>query len=91
MRANAPLIDRKAVFLGHLDRCKIPPWGLGGGEPGGVGRIVLNPGTTRERALPSKVWGHVLAPGDVVSVETPGGGGYGPASERPAEFVDTDR
>ena len=53
------------------DRRRHAPRGLEGGEPGRPGRNLLNgaelpPKTTRE-----------LAAGDVVTVETPGGGGWG--------------
>ena len=53
------------------DRRRHAPRGADGGEPGRVGRNLLNgeelpPKTSRE-----------LREGDVVTVETPGGGGYG--------------
>jgi len=53
------------------DRRRHAPRGVEGGEPGRVGRNLLNgeelpPKTSRE-----------LQEGDVVTVETPGGGGYG--------------
>ncbi len=53
------------------DRRRHAPGGVEGGEPGRVGRNTLNgeelpPKTSRE-----------LQEGDVVTVETPGGGGYG--------------
>ncbi len=60
-----------------------PPWGLAGGEPGAVGENWLLPGGDESRAerLPDKCTIEV-APGDVVRVLTPGGGGWG--SPRPA-------
>ena len=51
------------------------PYGLGGGEPGGRGvNTVLRRGEKRE--MPGK-FGMFLGPGDVLRIETPGGGGYG--------------
>ncbi len=47
------------------------PQGERGGEPGAPGRNSLN-----EDPLPAKVT-RDLAPGDVVTIETPGGGGHG--------------
>ncbi len=52
-------------------RRRIAPAGAAGGEPGAAGRTLLNgeelpPFATRE-----------LEPGDLLRVETPGGGGYG--------------
>src|SRR5262249_51864034 len=76
IRRTIELLGHDASCLGSLDRARIAPWGLGGGGAGGCGAIILNPGRT-ERALPSKVWGFSLAPGDRVSVVTPGAGGCG--------------
>ncbi|MCG8434066.1 MAG: hydantoinase B/oxoprolinase family protein [Gammaproteobacteria bacterium] len=47
------------------------PWGLNGGEPGEAGRNLLN-----GREVPGKVSLH-LRSGDLLTVETPGGGGWG--------------
>jgi N-methylhydantoinase B len=49
------------------------PRGARGGEPGGPGRNRVN-----GREVPAKVTLDLVA-GDVVTLETPGGGGYGPA------------
>src|SRR5262245_4101687 len=53
------------------DRRRHPPLGLSGGDPGRQGRNLLN-----GEELPAKVI-RELAAGDVVSIETPGGGGWG--------------
>ncbi len=53
------------------DRRRHAPKGVEGGEPGKIGRNLLN-----GENLPPKV-SRELAEGDVVTVETPGGGGYG--------------
>jgi N-methylhydantoinase B len=71
------VLDHEAQFLGTLERAEIPPWGLAGGGPGGRAALLLNPGTSFERRLPSKVWGLPLKSGDRVRIITPGGGGYG--------------
>jgi N-methylhydantoinase B len=55
------------------DRRRHPPRGTEGGEPGKVGENLLN-----GEELPPKV-GRELEEGDVVTVRTPGGGGYGRA------------
>ena len=55
------------------DRRRHAPRGIEGGEPGNVGRNLLN----GEELLP-KV-SRELESGDVVTIETPGGGGYGQA------------
>lgn len=56
------------------ERRRHPPRGRDGGEAGAAGRSLLN-----GEPLPGKHEGD-LAPGDVLRVETPGGGGLGPAA-----------
>jgi len=53
------------------DRRRYPPRGANGGESGAVGENLLN-----DEELPPKV-SRELEEGDVVTVRTPGGGGYG--------------
>jgi N-methylhydantoinase B/oxoprolinase/acetone carboxylase alpha subunit len=57
------------------ERRKVPPYGLRGGGPGAPGRNTLISGG-RPRVLGSKV-NVRIRPGDVLRVETPGGGGHG--------------
>lgn len=57
------------------ERRRLAPYGLQGGEPGQRGRNVLVR-DGEERELPGKVEIDVK-PGDVLSVRTPGGGGWG--------------
>jgi N-methylhydantoinase B len=66
--------DMAALFLAERIRFPAPP--LGGGEPGGRGDLQINGESIDPRAL------HILGHGDALLVRTPGGGGYGPASER---------
>jgi N-methylhydantoinase B len=54
------------------ERRRRAPRGAAGGDPGAPGRNLLN-----GKELPGKVT-HDLEPGDLVRVETPGGGGFGP-------------
>jgi len=62
------------------ERRKFPPYGLEGGRAGAVGRnTLIRKG--REIVLDSKINLRV-EPGDVLRVETPGGGGYGRAGSR---------
>ncbi len=55
---------------------RVPPYGLAGGLPGARGRNAVEraDGTVDELAGVAET---VMAPGDVLVVETPGGGGYG--------------
>ena len=56
------------------DRRARGPYGLAGGKPGKPGRNLLN-----RKALPAKTRFPVRG-GDILTIETPGGGGFGPLS-----------
>lgn len=60
------------------DRRKFPPYGLSGGEPGQPGLNILIRKDGEMEELPSKfsMW---LEAGDTISIQTPGGGGWGKA------------
>jgi N-methylhydantoinase B len=81
------ILAEEAVLAVRIDSVKNPPWGIAGGKQGGTGRAVLNPGTPEERVLPPLSDGHRVRRGDVLRMETGGGGGYGPPFERPAQDV----
>ena len=71
------------------DRHATRPPGLAGGRPGAAARYVLDPGSDRERVLPSKTPYIDLAPGTLVHLQSAGGGGYGDPGERdPARVAD---
>ena len=57
------------------DRRRIPPYGLAGGQPGKPGKNALMAGG-KKSSLPSKTAMRVPA-GGVLTIETPGGGGWG--------------
>ena len=66
-----------AVFTANLERFKFRPYGLAGGEPGSVGRLLHVRDGVAE-ALPSKIGNLRLRRGDRIRLETSGGGGFGP-------------
>ena len=66
-------------------RLRSAPWGLAGGLPGGGGSFIFSPGTT-----PFDHGSGALEAGQIVEIITPGAGGYGPPSERPADAVARD-
>ena len=70
-KAQVPLLS---------DRRKFPPYGLNGGEPGAVGSNFLIRRNGDRLELPSKftMW---VESGDVLSIQTPGGGGWGKPRE----------
>jgi N-methylhydantoinase B len=73
-----------------LERRLVPPYGLAGGGDGAPFRITLNPGTPGARDVRGKET-VALGEGDVVLIETCGGGGYGPPAERAAALRAQDR
>ena len=73
----------------YSDRQKFKPQGLFDGMEGTVGRLALNPGTDQETTCRSKGVDTIRA-GDVLSIQLPGSGGYGPPWERDPEKVRWD-
>jgi N-methylhydantoinase B len=78
-------VDHEPVLTTLADRTKSPPWGLFGGGSASTARYLLVSNGETKR-VPSK-GSMYLKKGDVVRVETCGGGGYGPARERDPERV----
>ena len=71
------------------DRHDTQPPGLSGGRPGAAARYLLDPGSGRERVLPSKTPYIDLAPGTLVHLQSAGGGGYGdPGGRDPAHIAE---
>jgi N-methylhydantoinase B len=67
------LSDAEITILS--ERRKIPPYGQAGGKPGKLGmNSVIRGGKKLER--PGK-FSELLRKGDILRIETPGGGGYG--------------
>jgi 5-oxoprolinase (ATP-hydrolysing) len=62
----------------------MPPFGAAGGEPGKCGRnyVVRADGRREELSFVSSI---DMDPGDTFVIETPGGGGFGPASDATTE------
>lgn len=78
------------VTARNRERSKFQPWGVMGGQPARASRFVVNPGEgEREREL-GNIDVVALKPGDIVSISSPGGGGYGSPLERDPETVLND-
>ena len=78
-----------AVLGRGMERFVFSPWGAAGGKPGAKARVLANPGTNREVDLGKLDIFHP-EPGDIVTILTPGGGGYGDPLERRPEQVAED-
>jgi 5-oxoprolinase (ATP-hydrolysing) len=73
---------REAMTAAILSgRRRVPPYGMAGGAPGAVGKNygIRTDGTVVSLGATGKI---EMNPGDVFVIETPGGGGYGKATER---------
>jgi N-methylhydantoinase B len=82
------VFDRATTYTILADRDRFGPWGAFGGEDARVAEYVhVRDGA--ETRLGSKVTVELEA-GDVISVRTCGGGGYGPPRERDPELVRRD-
>ncbi|MBV9537947.1 MAG: hydantoinase B/oxoprolinase family protein [Acidisphaera sp.] len=77
----------EATLAVRIDSVENPPWGVAGGKSGGVGRAVVDPGRKGERVLRPLSDGNRLRRGDILRIETGGGGGRGHPFDRPAELV----
>lgn len=80
--------NHDATLTVFSDNRRFAPWGLFGGGSASPSRYILNP-NGENKELPSKIT-LKLAPDDVISYRTPGGGGYGPAERRDPEKVLAD-
>ena len=75
------------VFTANMDRFRFPPYGLAGGQPGSLGRLSrIRDGVVTP--IGPKSDGVRLLKGDIVRLETSGGGGFGdPAARDPADVA----
>jgi N-methylhydantoinase B len=93
---GAPSLAREFTYLGppavlqlRSDKRRFPPYGSAGGRPGQPSLNVLNPGTSRERVLPTM--GPVpINTGDVFRHVLASGGGWGDPKDRPQSAVLAD-
>ncbi len=83
------LADNASVSL-RSARQKFPAPGMAGGQPGGFGTFIRNPGMADETRLGLTTSGTPLANGDLLRVMTPGGGGYGDPRQRERAAVKRD-
>jgi N-methylhydantoinase B len=80
----------EAMISMRIDTVDNPPWGVAGGHAAGTGRCVINPGRSDERMLKPLSDGNMVKRGDIVRIETGGGGGFGHPFDREPELVLSD-
>lgn len=79
------LTDQPYLFSGLYERTRFAPVGLAGGEDAPVGRAITNSGSSIQPKIRQ-----FFEPDVVVRIDLPGGGGYGPPTERDPETVLAD-
>lgn len=90
VRRDIEFLDESGTLETQFDKFKVAPFGLFGGQPGATGRLSVNPDSNDPKELKSKTVNYALQRGDVFSIMTQGGGGYGPAQERSPEAIEKD-
>ena len=84
------VLCERAELATRMENVLVAPYGVAGGRAGRTGRVTLNPGTPAERELPAQGDGIVLQRGDLLRLETCGGGGWGDPWSRDPERVRQD-
>jgi N-methylhydantoinase B len=72
----------EASFMSVADRSILSCWGVRGGRAGTPFRVTIDPGGPAERVMPGLCDWEPVAAGEVVRIETTGGGGWGDPLER---------
>jgi N-methylhydantoinase B len=80
----------EAMISMRIDSVLHPPWGVAGGHAAGTGRCVINPGRSDARSIAALSDGNMVKRGDIVRIETGGGGGWGHPFDREPERVAVD-
>ena len=83
-------LGHNLTFSGQGERGVHPPWGLFGGEPGSCSKIEVVHDNGQRLRLANKPSSLEVPPSAVVSIETPGAGGYGPPRQRSREKIAED-
>lgn len=73
-----------------LDRQVCPPQGVLGGHQAVANRVVIESVDGQQKTLPSKVTDYPVQRGEIISLQTAGGGGYGDPLDRPLDQIEED-
>jgi N-methylhydantoinase B len=90
VRRDIMFLDKSGSLETQFDKFKVQPFPLFGGEPGATGKLVMNPDSNHPHELRSKTYGYPLKNGDIFSMHTQGGGGYGSPAERDRKAIEKD-
>ena len=90
VRRDIEFLDDSGSVDTQFDKFTVAPFGLFGGQDGATARLLMNPEGHDPVELRSKTVNQPLKKGDVFSMWTQGGGGYGPPGERDADALARD-
>ncbi|MGH3448456.1 MAG: hydantoinase B/oxoprolinase family protein [Nocardioidaceae bacterium] len=79
-----------AHFMSIADRSILSCWGVKGGKAGHSFEVVIDVGGPTERVVDALADSEPVLAGQVISIRTTGGGGWGDALERPYDEVAQD-
>jgi len=90
MRREVRLAAGEGTYSVLSDRAVIPPFGVGGGAAAAAVRVsIRRNGPEEELATPGKATGMLLREGDVLVMQSAGGGGFGePLARDPARVAE---
>jgi N-methylhydantoinase B len=85
------LLEEEADVFLFAERGRFPPLGVAGGEPAALNTFSYQQADgTHTAPMASKMVGIKLKRGQRLRIESPGGGGYGPAAERAPDAIARD-
>ena len=90
VRRTYRLLSDEATAATIYERAKFRPYGLFGGRPAALALVRRRLGETPEREVTPKSRPFPVSEGEIIVVQTAGGGGYGNALERDPEAVCAD-
>ena len=93
MRRDYQLLAEKGIVGAYVQQTesRTAPWGAIAGQDGAKASSTLNPGTPEERHLKSKTIAYPMRRGEVLRLESSGGGGWGDPADRHPAAVAHDR
>jgi N-methylhydantoinase B len=91
MSREIRLVDGEARYSVLADRAVVPPFGVGGAHSAApVSVYVVRDGRRHDFPTPGKVTNHAIVAGDLVVMQSAGGGGYGDPLTRDPKRVRAD-
>jgi len=91
LRRDLRLLSGEARYSVLSDRAVLPPFGVSGAGPAAPVKVsILKDGTEIELPTPGKATGYAITAGDVVSMQSAGGGGFGDPLDRDPVRVQQD-